>query len=263
MRALGGLNVSVGTSLAFEGDAKKTLAESDAILINLRTIVRNAREAYPAEDPDGKDSTLVAKSAYEDLTRLADIIQGWMGARPISFDVFLPSYKSLPNLFSKADLWIPTTDQQKKKADIEEGALKVLRSKLKGVIKETDSKLLEFSGNGVIVTHHPVDLVLTKAFSRLKLLESYTGTVKGFTQWYTKLTGGDDLYYMPLNKLTIQIFGDRSVNFRSSTMKTKALLKDIAVKGKWTSATTVDRVRSTINLHASGFDRAALIVLLN
>ena len=57
---------------------------------------------------------------------------------------------------------------------------------------------------------------------------------------------------------------DGPVNFKSEkSHKLKDLIKDIAIKGKWTSVTTLDGVRSSINAHAKGFDRDGLLILLN
>ena len=112
------------------------------------------------------------------------------------------------------------------------------------------------------MTHHVVDLVTTSSMARLFLLESYTGVVKDFTQWYTKLTGGDKLHYIPFNALTLQVFGDNSVNFKSSSHGIKELVKKIALEAKWTSATSISRVRNTIGNIAQGADKAGLLMMM-
>lgn len=264
MRALGALNISVGTSLAFEGAAKIQLLQSDSLLINLRTIARNAREAYDKDDSDGKDVDLLTAAASDDLIGLIKTVQGWMGQKTINLIVYLPSYRSLPKIFKRANLWEPTTDIQKEKDRLDTAVLNNLKKRFGANIKETDVNLPEFIGNGLILTHHPIDLVMTGSGTRLRLIESYTGTLKGHSQWYTKFSGGEKLFNIPLNKLTIQIFGDGPVNFKSEkSHKLKDLIKDIAIKGRWTSVTTLDAVRSSINVHAKGFDRDGLLILLN
>lgn len=264
MRALGALNISVGTSLAFEGGVENQIGSVNTLLINLKTIVRNAREAYETDDPDGKDVDLLTNAAYDDLIGLVKVIQQWTQDKAITLIVYLPSYRSIPKLFSRANLWVPTTDIQKQKSLLDDKVIAGLKKRLGNNIKETDTNLPEFIGEGLILTHHPIDLVMTPSATRLRLLESYTGNMKGYSQWYTKLSGGDKLFNMPLNKLTIQIFGDGPVNFKSDkSFKVKDLVKEIAFKGKWTSVTTVDGVRSSINIHAKGFDRDALLILLN
>lgn len=263
MRTLGALNMSVGTSLAFEGGVLDKLYSFSTLLVNLRTLIRNAREAYEADDPDGKNAEVITSAVTEDIKTMLTALTEHQSVKPINFVLYYPSYKDLGSLFSHAKLWVPESDIQKEKAKIDEKVYFALKGKLGKSLLLTDSRLTDFMGEALILTHHPVDLVLTKSYQRLKLLESHTGAIKGFTQWYTKLTGGDKLFNMPLNKLTIQIFGDKSTNFKSGSLKEKNLIKELAEKGRWTSATTIDRVRQTINTHAMGFDRAGLLILLN
>lgn len=261
MRTIGALGISVGTSLAFElsnGEIRKP----DTLLLNLRTIVRNAIDAYEPEDPDGKDATLVARAAKEDLIKLAEYINELKLPKALNFVLFNPSYKSLDKVFPHAKLWEPTTPNQIARAKLFKDVIDILVKELGKTITPTDTKTPDFNGLGMIITHHPVDLVLTKSQSRLILLESYTGAAKPRTLWFTKLTGDVKLFNMPLNKLTIQVFGDKSVNFRSDSTKIKKLVEEIAKKSKWDSGSTEEKVRTSINIHASGFDRTGLLNLM-
>ncbi len=263
MRNLGALSLSVGTSLALEGEITKTLKSYDSFLINLLTVVRNAIEAYDNDDSDGKDVTLVSQAVVDDLMGMARFVQENQGSKSIIFTVFLPSYAGLPKLFPQANLWSPTKEKQLERAVLVKKVLDVVKKRLGTSITPVDSTPPRFSGNGVIFSHHPVDLVTVEGPTRLKLLESYTGTLKGFAQWYTKLTGKDQLRNMPLNKLTIQIFGDNATNFKSGSVELKNLVKRLAEEGRWTSASTVDKVKGSIKNYASAADRSRLLVLLN
>lgn len=262
MRTVGALGISTGTSLAFESGVNNTLSKTDTLLVNLRTIVRNAIEAYEPDDPDGKDPVLITAAVREDLIGITKFITGLNLPKSTSFIVYNPSYKSLPKEFPHAKLWEPTTDKQKDHAALMGKVIKAVVDDFGTAIKQTDIMIPDFTGEGLIITSHPVDLALTKSYARLQLLESYTGLVRPHTMWYSKLTGGEKLFNMPLNKFTIQIFGDKSTNFRSESFKIKRLVEDIAQKAKWTSGSTIDRIRSSINSYSSGFDRTGLLNLL-
>lgn len=263
MRALGGLNISAGTSLAFESMLlEKASSGINSYLINIRTLIRNARGAFQ-EDSEKNDVQRVTLGVKDDIEKIAAFLNTLHNGKAIEFILYCPSYKGLKSKFPKALLKEPTKEKQKLTAKIEEEVAKKVCEQLGSVVKITDCNLPAFSGNGVILSHHTVDLVLTNSQTRLYLLESYTGNLKPYTKWYTKLTGKDEeLFNLPLNTLTIQIFGDKAVNFMSMDQTKKDLVKDLALKGKWSSATTMSRVRSSIELYAKGADKAGLLLLL-
>lgn len=263
MRALGGLGISSGTSLAFESTLLSNASSGiNSYLINLRTLIRNARGAFQ-EDSEKNDVQRVTLGVKDDIEKIAEFINKLHKGKPIEFILYCPSYNGLKSKFPKALLKTPTKEKQKLTAKIEEEVAKKVCEQLGPLIKTTDCQLPTFSGNGVILSHHTVDLVLTNSQTRLWLLESYTGNLKPYTKWYTKLTGKDEeLFNLPLNTLTIQIFGDKAVNFLSMDQVKKDLVKEMALKGKWSSATTPSRVRSTIELYAKGADKDGLLLLL-
>lgn len=258
-REVGTLGMSVGTSMAFESEGASAIVSADALLFNLRTLIRNARESFPGEVPTVKHLTEAVK---DDIVKVGKWLETNRGTRPISMLVYYPTYKSLDKVYGKAELWKPTTDAQKQTVSDIETVGKALCDEYKGLIKKTDCEIPEFSGRGIILTHHAVDLTFTSAITRLNLLESHTGSLKPYTQWYTKLTGGSELFYLPFNHLTIQVFGDRSTNFRSSKLALKNLVKKIAQDARWTSATSYDRVKFTIRNLPAGTDKAGLLMLL-
>lgn len=270
MRALGGLEMSVGTSLAFEGEFSSGIAGVDSLLLNLNTLIRNAREAFQEVDlkfitpGDLKKYTKDTLDAVkDDIGRIAKFVQDKQGQRVINIVIYSPTYKSLKSKYSRAKLWEPRTTIQLNKAKIDKEVTEALLKEYKDFIVVTDINLPEFAGKGAIITHHPVDLVQTKSTLRLYLIESYTGAIKPYTKWYTKLTGSETLSNMPLNKLTIQVFGDNGVNFFSDRQAIKNLVREVAEKGQWSSGISLDRVRSTINNYTTGIDKAGLLLLLD
>jgi hypothetical protein len=261
MRAIGALSMSVGTSLAFElgGDVAKS---ADTLLFNLRTLVRNAMQSYEKEDDGYNNELQLIKDVESDLVLISKWVEENRKAKPIQMIVYYPTYKSLKSKFKHADIYEPKVQSKKEEQlKILGKVAEAIAKKYKKVIVEADVDLPAFTGKGVIMTHHVVDLTTTPSTGRLFLLESHTGVIKDFTQWYTKLTGGDKLNYMPFNHLTIQIFGDNSTNFKSSSHGIKELVKRIAAEAKWTSATSISRVRNSIGSIAQGVDRAGLMMM--
>ena len=254
--------MSVGTSLAFEASGGDFVRTADTVMFNLRTLVRNAQQAYEKDDKEQSTISQLVKDVESDLMIIGKWLEQNRKGRPISMIVYYPSYRGMGSKFRHANLWKPTTEKQKAYARLIEDVCDNLVEKHKAVIQKTDINLPEFKGRGVIMTHHVVDLTTTPSIGRLFLLESHTGAVKPYTKWYTKLTGGTDLYYIPFNHLTIQIFGDKSTNFKSSSHGIKELVKSLAVTAKWTSATSMSRVRGTIADLPDSVDKAGLMLML-
>jgi hypothetical protein len=254
--------MSVGTSLAFEGQGAADIPSADAVLFNLHTLVRNAHEAYEKTDKEAFDADRVAEDVSSDLRMLGDWIDKARGRKPVQMKVYCPDYDTLARDYPKAALWEPTSDKQKAYAKLAAQVIKKLKTQYGKLIITERMGIPEYVGRGIVLTHHVVDLTFVKGVGRLFLLESHTGLLKPFTLWYTKLTGGSELHYMPFNRLTIQVFGDRSTNFKTSSMGIRELVKKLAQDHKWTSATTLSRIRSTINGLPQSVDKAGLLLML-
>lgn len=263
-RATGALGISVGTSLALETGNLMNLKNTDTILLNLRTLARNAQDSYTKDDDEYSDSAALAKDVIGDITFLAKYIETNRMGKPVKMIVYYPTYKGLKSKYPKADI----KDHEKGTARqqlIEKTIVATCEAvflKYEKLIVKTDVGMPAFSGNGIVLTHHPVDLCETSGVARLKLFESYTGELKSFPDWNTKLTGGKDLYNIPLNRLTIQVFGDKSTNFSSSIQGIRDVVKRIAEETHWTTASTMSRVRSTIASLPEGVERAGLMMML-
>jgi hypothetical protein len=264
MRSLGALGMSIGTSLAIEQpEAAAQIRGSDVILFNLLTLIRNAHDAYESkEDKADLKPEQLMEDVVNDLKMLSRWLEEVRKTKPLQLIVYYPSYFSMKFRFPLADLAKRETDNQKKFDKLSDKTADLIYDKYKKLIERTDIGMPSFKGKGIVMTHRVVDLAVHDHVLRLTLMESYTGKLKPYTQWYTKLTGGKELYYLPFNKLTIQIFGDKSTDFASSSKAIKDLVKKLAQDSSWTPATTVSRCRLNINMLNDGIDKAALLKML-
>lgn len=245
-RTKGTLPISVGTALAFEVLPTAPMYKYSTLLINLRTIVRNARQAYDQYIPTVNE---LAQACKEDIVGLAESIVGLKLKTTLDLKIYYPSYRRLPNLFPLAKLKNiekEGTEKQKAIAALEKAVIDKLIPEFGKNINLVDSVVPLFAGQALILTHHPVDLVTTDAYARLHLLESHTGVIKNYTLFYTKLTGSDKLTNIPMSKLTIQIFGDNSVNFYSQPIGVKNEVKQLADVAHWSTASTPSMVARSI-----------------
>jgi len=264
MRSLGALGMSIGTSLAIEQpEAAAQIRGSDVIIFNLLTLIRNAHDAYESKE---ERALLKPEQLMEDVVNDLKMLSRWLEevrkTKPLQLVVYYPSYLSMKFRFPLADLAKRETENQKKFDKLSDKTAGLIYDKYKKLIERTDVGMPSFKGKGIVLTHRVVDLAVHDHVARLTLMESYTGKLKPYTQWYTKLTGGKELYFLPFNKLTIQIFGDKSTDFASSSKAIKELVKKLAQEFNWTPATTVSRCRININMLPDGIDKAALLKML-
>lgn len=249
-RTLGTAPLSVGTALAIEALQNTPMHSYQTFLINIRTVVRNAREAF--DELPNEDDLYEATKA--DILGIASFIAGLNLKTILDLKFYYPSYSSLPRLFPEAKLKEtdpgkmtgPREQNHRARTILDNAVIKRILKEFDKLIFQVDCSVPQFGGNGLIITHHPVDLVTTESYHRLHLLESHTGSIKNYTSFNTKLTGGNEMPNMPMNKLTIQIFGDKAVNFLSQTMSVKNEIRALANSVPWSSASTHSFVAMSI-----------------
>lgn len=262
MRAVGALGMSIGTSRAFEAENSGTIRSVDSVMFNLSTMIRNAHASYETDDKEKTDAEQLSIDVSSDLRLIGAWLEKARNSKPIQMIVYSSDYSGLKSSFKHGSVWEPKSEKQIAYAKLVKDTLAILEKQYGKLIVHTKASVPTFAGKGIVLTHHVVDLTAVTGVGRLYLLESYTGLIKPFTLWYTKLTGGEELHYMPFNRLTIQIFGDKSTNFKASSHGIKELVKKLAVDNKWTSATTMSRIRGTINNLPDGVDKAGLKLML-
>lgn len=243
--------ISVGTGLALEVLPGTEMHKYHTFLINIRTIIRNARQAFEGNDLP-KESDLY-QAVREDIIQTAEFIVAMKLRTTLELKFYYPSYKGLESMFPLAKVKnLLKTDgsqkdsKQRTEALLDDKVAKKILDEFGQAINKVDSKIPQFNGMALILTHHPVDLVTTDAYTRLNLIESHTGNIKNYTLFYTKLTGSKELTNIPLNKLTIQIFGDNSTNFYAQNLGVKNEIKQLAEAAKWSTASTPSLIARSI-----------------
>lgn len=261
-RTRGTAPISVGTALAIEALTKAPMYRFHSFLINLRTIVRNARQAYDQYIPKHAE---LFQACKEDIVGMMEFISEMKLRSELDIKLYYPSYKRLPQLFPLAKLKNVAkegTEKQKSIAQLDQGVIDKLLDEFGQSIARVDSVVPVFAGQALILTSHPVDLVTTDSYARLNLLESHTGTIKNYTLFYTKLTGSDKLTNIPMSKLTIQIFGDNSINFYSQPIGVKNELKQLADAAHWSTASTPGMVARSIRSLAPSPEKDILLKMI-
>ena len=267
VREMGELPISIGTSFSLQGlynthpDKKpeKVLPASkgDVLYINVRTLLRNifnATESDKVTHVKAKDYVTVIKDEIKDINSFMENQE-----YKLQLYFYLPTYASLAKEFGKsADLRMPSTDLQKQKLEIEKQVFSILEHEQKAL--EEERRYINIIDMAIttkerrrafILTHLPVDLLYTKGFSNVLLLESHTGKVKAENEWYTKFSA-EATERIPFNKGTLTFFGDSGGMFKPQHHKARKAILDVAEKYKWTYHTTKDKILLNLKLGGQG-----------
>lgn len=273
-RAKGSLPISIPTSLALEGlfgfgeyqDRPSQANKVDEIWVNLRTLFRNLNNSLEGEYKSlvSVESLLEAFKSEIDIFNISVALQS--GDR-IKVRYYYSSYQSFKKEFPHAKWKELNTTKQTMEQDIENRVIQAFRKAIPELWYEFE--LLDFNvklkgdyKKVALLTHYSADLLWYKTFSKLYLLESHTGALKDRSMWYTKLTGGKQHQRIPFNKLTIQVFGDNNLVFSTMSIAIKRRLLEIAEKDSWTSTSTDERVRVSINKIVYSDEKAFFLSLL-
>lgn len=257
-REKGEAPLSIGTSLALESlggfgefpNESPPIHKHDELWVNLRTLFRNCFNAIERTVRTELMATDLVNGLIDDIQVLLSTIElRSVGRMNVIF--YLNSFKSFTKEFPNGKWRELSTPKQIFEHDLEEKTLKLFMKDFQesiGVdVKEFNVKITAKSGNAVILTHYPTDLLWRSSFQQLTLLESHTGALKSRAEWYTKLTGGKRYNRIPFNRMTMQVFGDGNLLFSSMSPKIKNRILEIAESDDWTPVTTDEKVRHSIN----------------
>lgn len=242
-RTVGMLPISVGTSLAFEALIAVPKHQIDNLMLNVSTIFRNAYQAYATADRVGLHADQLYQDVIQDLGGIYEVLSKIGQNRTPNMVAYYCSYAGLPKRFTLAKLWRPETPDQIKYAALENQVLKRLLSELRGHVRLCDHTMPNGVRNSYVLTHHIVDLLVPSGYGDITLIESHTAALKQKDQWYTKLTGASNFERIPFNPLTLQVFGDKSTDFKTNSFKYKTAIHALSEQYKWTPMTTEERVR--------------------
>lgn len=249
-RTIGMLPMSVGTSLAIEPylapgaqiGVRPKQPKLEVLMVNISTVIRNVIQAYDTPSRAKLTVTQLHTDVIEDLEILYNTLPQIGIVKP-EMMLYDRQYGLLARQYPNAILRSAVNPNQKHLAVLEKGVITMLHSTLKQFLLTTD-KLPSSPKSIYVLTHHPVDLVdHPSGYKHLNLLESHTGKIKGMDQWHTKLTNGNELDRIPFNRLTLQVFGDRTTDFKAHKFAYRQAVLALAEQFKWTPMTTLTRVK--------------------
>jgi len=253
-RALGTLGISYATSLAIEGasstgeyldrDKPPMVSTFEDFWINLRTLIRNAINAFPTIDQISLSSETVIDAVKHDWDTVHELMP--MYNPHVKTVLYLCTYEDLDTKFPLANFKNSNTTKQLHNESLERDTIAYFIENHK-----TELKLLNSSLAGdkrcVLLTHLPLDLLSASNFPKLSLLESHTGALKERRDWHTKLSIKKDGPVIPFNKTMLQIFGD-GVTLAAQPIKIRKLLLAISEKRLWHPLTTQSKIMQDIKL---------------
>lgn len=256
-RAVGELPLSIGTSLAME--TLKPDGAYGGLWINTRTMYRNIYDALDGEDRKKMVSQInqdksgrfvrdvtaaFVDTLEEELHRILQYGQGKLD----KVTLYHREYADLLQRFPAAVLATPNTPLQKSYHFLMNNVIdEVLRRPIGQHIDfDKGSQLKGEPIKALVLSHYPLDLLSQTAFTKLRLIESYSGAIKSKSQWNTKLTDGKLYPRIPFNEFTIQVFGDRNILFMRYPKAVREAILELAEKFKWTSMTTTEKIHQNI-----------------
>lgn len=253
-RTMSAYSVSIGTCLALESITNTGEFEGvhdtppvntiDRIYLNLRTLVRNAINAFESKDQYDLNANTVIECVEEDFEEYRTTVMDFNSNCEVV--LYLCDYRELHEVFPYCKFKNASTAKQNIIEAVTNDVLRYYQEEYKDSLIVSRWKLEGAKKRCVIQTHLPLDLMSHKYFSELKLLESHTGKIKERREWHTKIHGVKDVV-IPLNLAMLQIFGDGTM-ISPQDLKARKMLVAIADKRGWHPMTTNDKIISDIKL---------------
>lgn len=260
-RETGTVPLSIGTALAFEAlfgihpnQPKQTvnIKTINEIWVNITTLARNLYSSVPT-----------AKTSSLDLNACVELLNEELNLMPVIMQQYKTNIKVIPYVslrqdaeyaFPKANFKLPKTPKQISYRYFEDYVTKGLYE----LLKQNNVEFIEITRrpnknnkNVALMTHFPHELLWKDQFNRLILLESHTGKLKPYNEWYTKLHNWKKEYRpIPFNKFTLQVFGDGVLLEPQNKIIRGQLLK-LAETRKWSPVTTQDKFYHDITTHGT------------
>lgn len=261
-REKGQYPISIATSLAIESlfnihpDYKHDylpIEQVSSLWLNIRTIYRNL---YGSMERTIAESLSHIDLAYGIMDDISNIREAILGYKDIPIYLYYSEYDIHPSELVK--LKTANTAIQKYYQMQMDKSIEYLRKEnyLSTKDKDKDSDVYLYTSrllipelsvsDGHVLTSYPFDLLSKSNLSNITLLESHTGRLKTRKDWYTRYYNGNTLHELPFRPELYQIYGD-GVLVSPMHIKIRSFFNDLAVKYRWTYATTKDRIHQGVS----------------
>lgn len=271
---MGAFPISIATSLALESFSEGTqpaydpariipqkvnLQNYESFYCSLLTLYRNIEGAvdktlWKHVSPGDIVDTLEFEA--ELITRLVQDLT--FGKTKVVF--YTSNYNGLAFKYPHAKLRVDSTPKQKEYTALMQLVIgEYFKSQAKSASLQHYSLAItpKQKTKALILTHYAYDLLSQSAFTALDLIESHTGVLKKPSQFYTKLTGGKDLFRVPFQRWSLQVFGDSTLFF-AFPLKVRQQVLELADRYKWDTTTTKDRLAMSFDSMADKFTATML-----
>lgn len=232
-RALGTeFPISIATARAYEETFQVDgFTKPDILVVNMRTLFRNAWEAYA--DQDRPSALEVARVALEDAALLKSNVE-FFGTLCY---LYVPTYRSLAHKFRHNEAKSKFSPKQETQRRAENAAITLFAGNTDLDIQTVDYVLPRMQGDVLILSHYAIDLLNYKRLGSLRLLESHHGTIKMRSEWITKLSKNANYRQLPFNEFAIQLLGDGELIVGQSVSH-RNVVTEVAKKHRWSPLKT-------------------------
>lgn len=231
--------ISIGTALAIEDTIIVDDPIVSALVVNLKTMYRNFMGSYPtAERPRIQD---VLDEWVHELGTLKALVE----QTNILFYYYYADHTGLKERMPLANFPERKSDKQVDYDYGERVAIKAVVDNPYLDVKRAITRLPGLEKRTGMISHQPIDLLSHLEYLELVLIESHTGVFKPRDLWGGKI--GTIYSPMPVNVLTLQVFGDKGKMFRMQSKAQREALESIAIANKWTAYTSFAKITADID----------------
>ncbi len=177
-------------------------------IFNVSTLLRNILNTVNSKDVLTLSKLDILYTLQEEIEWLTEFFQ----SNNLTASFYINDYAYVKNAYEKKDVLRKSTTEKQIYLDS-------IYSHCLGKLKKEDD-IQHFSNDikynkedlGLIFTHVPWDLLSSRNFIKLDLLESHTGLIKTRKSWnskYYKMPGDRDMSFLPfIEHLLADVFGD-------------------------------------------------------
>jgi len=251
-RTISSFGISIGTGLALEAlfnvtteryDDNRVIPDKVRVddytihYFNIFTIARNIISALTVKN--SVDMLYASNQLMQTLVEEVNTIHSLYDMSNCKPVLYIPDYKSLYkdiNLGKTGD--VVTKDYFTREYVLNN--LKVASDHITMTVEHGNKHKLKPNTNKVLITTHlSVDLLNISKIKNLYLLESHTGKLKSYREWYSKLhkIGKLSLEVFPFIEEIVYILGDGGISLMMK-LHIRRELHRLAMEKRWTSYTS-------------------------